>query len=104
MDTKEVIELLETAKNVSLDGDTHVAVSLIEKVLKELKSPRWYTPEQWKQRTGEKYPHEAPVWARSKCDLCWWIIDYDAVEDDDDMIILCAYNHLGPPPDDWRPV
>jgi hypothetical protein len=38
---EKVIELLKTAREVSIDGDIDVAVTLIEKVLAELKVSRW---------------------------------------------------------------
>jgi hypothetical protein len=76
--------------------------------------PRWETPEQREKRTGEKYPDGALVWSVSKYAIIekptkynrlhWWVGIYKEAKDNKVVeIILCAYNHLGPPPDDWRP-
>jgi hypothetical protein len=79
--------------------------------IKELTTPRWYSPEQYLELTGEKYPDTAPVWSTSKYAIIekptkynrlhWWLGVYSEARDNE--VILCAYNHLGPPPRDWRP-
>jgi hypothetical protein len=90
-------------------------LGLLDKALAELKAPPcWYTPDQWEQLTGEPYPDEAPVWVVSKYailekptkynKLRWQLVVYKEAKDNMVVgIIFCAYNHLGPPPDDWRP-
>jgi hypothetical protein len=85
----------------------------INQVIEELETPRWYTPERWEAETGEAYPREAPAWAVSEWEISekptkynrlrWTLNKYGDVADCEDAIIFCAYGHLGPPPNDWRP-
>jgi hypothetical protein len=104
------VVLLEGDLPDELDECLTEALEYIE----ELTTPRWYTPEQWEQRTGKPYPDEAPVWVVSKYailekptkynKLRWQLVVYKEAKDNMVVgIIFCAYNHLGPPPGDWRP-
>jgi hypothetical protein len=113
---KKVIDRLEHVINEL--GPRYVscyARYLLDRVIAELKAPpSWETPEQWEKCTGEKYPDEAPVWTVSKYAidgkptkynrLRWWLGTYKEAKDNEvNSIVFCAYNHLGPPPKDWRP-
>jgi hypothetical protein len=66
--------------------------------------PRWETPEQWKKRTGEKYPDKAPVWCADNDNPAdpWFLDYYKNAVDDERYYIICAVEGLVLP-DDWRP-
>jgi hypothetical protein len=110
---KEVIEKLEKAFQDVIHNFPDEAANKIRAVIAELKTPRWYTPEQWEAEHGEPYPREAPVWAVSKYAISdkstkynrlrWTLGTYGDMADCGDAIIFCAYGHFGPPPDDWKP-
>jgi hypothetical protein len=77
------------------------------------KPPHWYTPERWEAETGEAYPEEAPVWSASlfgvsvkpnKYNRIYWSLKkYGDAKNSMNSIIFCAYGHMEPPPNDWRP-
>jgi hypothetical protein len=93
-------------------------VSAIDDALSELETPRWYTPEQWEERTGEPWPENGAVYFWNGC-AGWAIMYYGRWKE---MIIklgeeggykrlpeketqypaVCA-TEAGPPPDGWRP-
>jgi hypothetical protein len=115
---KTVIELLEKAyENVfrinryrdarENFADRETACRFIQQAIAELKSPRWYTPEQWEKRTGKAWPEDWAVYARAKYVESGWsrwgTLPYS--ESKLTMYktqIVCA-TEAGPPPDDWRP-
>jgi hypothetical protein len=122
---KKLIELLELLRALSCYLTTKceierlVAKDKVEKVEKmvkdiddaiaELKSPRWYTPEQWEKRTGKAWSKDWAVYAlyeNKHGGHRWWYcgwgyeaIDYPGVKL---LTIICA-TEAGPPPDDWEP-
>jgi hypothetical protein len=76
--------------------------------------PRWYTPEQWKERTGEPWPDNGAVYYQytrdNKYDV-WRVGTYKNIlysKRDFELSgagthqIICA-TEAGPPPDGWRP-
>jgi hypothetical protein len=117
---KKVIELLRKANEslcrvaswMRVLDSIATATDYINEALVELKAlDHWYTPEQWKQRTGEEWPDGAAVYGRVKFSAfeIWsgWTIksrrdavwEYDAFQE---FQIVCA-TKPGPPPDDWKP-
>jgi hypothetical protein len=128
---KDVIELLE--KTVlgledSLDGLVNLekipahyieieyiedAITSINEAISELKTPRWYTPEQYKEKTGEPWLGSGAVYVRRVYNTnadgtpsygSWNVVTYEkALEPSIDKQIACAYRVPGPPPDDWEP-
>jgi hypothetical protein len=131
---KKVIELLEQglkyldkAYDANNDEDSDVVMghlNIVEVSIKtalkhigaELKAlPRWETPEQYENRTGEEWPEKAAVYVRVYADKFpgFGVYTYaDALR----LVrmatahtgitgkhqIACA-TEAGPPPDDWRP-
>jgi hypothetical protein len=78
----------------------------------QLETPRWETPGECWERTGEPYPDNAPVWETSKYSIKekpskynrirWYLQRHEDAIGGIENILLCTYNHLEPPPDDWR--
>jgi hypothetical protein len=130
---KDVIELLEDAEKkvfcISVCGDKrrnaeyrNVACDLIRQAIAELKSPRWYTPEQWENQTGKALPDDWAVyintWFRDSgksvyIDGRWRVVTLKEAMLSEKILkssrparytvtIVCA-TEAGPPPNDWRP-
>jgi hypothetical protein len=125
---KKVIERLEAVKGGIKDAreffsretvnDILIGIDgLIDQAIAELQAPpRWYTPEQWEQRTGEKWKDDWAVYLLNPDKVwepmeCWRAkqIDQDMADLDRDFAhvheslpIVCA-TEAGPPPAGWRP-
>jgi hypothetical protein len=127
---KKAIKLLEKARDLvggvftPLTKDTiHLAAAIdcIESAMNLLQPPRWETPEQYQKRIGKEYPKRGPVWVLDE-DISdegdwWWLMEYYEVdhrkasllamgvplEKVEPMLVVCARNYIGPPPDGWRP-
>jgi hypothetical protein len=118
---KKAIELLRQAYNEFVcakpdDGFVDEGRRLLNEALAELEAlPRWETPDQWEQGTGEPWPDNAAVYVRVYADKFpgFGVYTYaDALR----LVrmatahtgltakhqIACA-TEAGPPPDDWRP-
>jgi hypothetical protein len=111
---KQVIELLEEALDIMLHvtglPEHYGEIKYVRQAIAELKFPRWYTPEQWEERTGKAWPDD---WA-----VYWRGIDFSSRHDDWKVAsygmakvhsvtylsveCVCA-TEAGPPPDDWKP-
>jgi hypothetical protein len=81
----------------------------IDDAIAELKSPRWYTPEQWEKRTGKAWPDDWAVFALERrytvlndVIMGFEAMSYGAAKWKGLDKIICA-TEAGPPPDDWRP-
>jgi hypothetical protein len=80
-------------------------IVLLTEAIAELKAPpRWYTPEQWMQRTGEKWPKMAAVYAFP--DLGWiampyWMAELNAYSYGGGYNIIICATKVGPPPRNW---
>jgi hypothetical protein len=110
---KKVIERLEEALALIWNPPTleiekkflNVSVSnIIKEVLEDLKTHRWETPEQYEQRTREKWPDDWPVWSITTDG----ILEITTMGEEE--IRKTWGNHIyviateaGPPPDGWRP-
>jgi hypothetical protein len=119
---KKEIELLEEAKKklFYIIGSVaseytelcYEAIDYINDASLEIEKARWVTPGQWLDQTREMYPEMAPVWFTFKSSIeekpsiwnkiHWFLDSYSVAVRNDAEIIFCAYNHLNPPPDDWR--
>jgi hypothetical protein len=121
---KKVIELLESAReSIRLAVSCGLlsrfpATDYINEALAELKAvPRWHTPKQWKQRTGEPWPENAAVrilnpdgewelmeyWRAKQLEQDLARLDKDFGDEPEDLLIVCDRGEAGPPPKDWRP-
>jgi hypothetical protein len=113
---KKTIELLAMAESeIKSESDKSAIVgsklvgiaSYIREALTELKTPRWYTPEQWKAKTGKSWQDDWAVYTRA-LDTSgkwsdWVVCDYaDAKCTLYEVQIVCA-TESGPPPDNWMP-
>jgi hypothetical protein len=121
---RTVIELLKRAVGyLDIDGFSRgtqhdmvaAASEQIAAAIAELRAPRWYTPEQWEQRTGEPWPDNAAVYYRyvsagGKLDI-WRTGCYKNIANSNHDFrshnagyhqIVCA-TEAGPPPADWEP-
>jgi plasmid stabilization system protein ParE len=110
---KKVIELLEEALS---DLDSVYAdyrfdqrpkrdcKREIEQAIELLQAPpRWETPEQYKERTGEDWPNEAAVYIYGKCYwLDWSVCRYITAKNHHASLCVCA-TEAGLPPADWKP-
>jgi hypothetical protein len=83
----------------------------MEMVIKELKTPRWETPEQYEKRTGNKWPDSALVYAMYEANdgsRIWGYESYGYAQykreknRHNPIWIICA-TEAGQPPDDWKP-
>jgi hypothetical protein len=117
---KKAIELLERARealekeprDLSCAVQTRTARCIIGEVLDELKAPRrWYTPEQWKERTGEEWPDMNAVYVQAYKDYQgtgdWepqyeWGVALHCEVKGLRFTIICATG-AGKPPDGWVP-
>jgi hypothetical protein len=129
---KKVIELLEEAFYQVSRSDSGYkgtrlgrALDAIEEAITILKTPpRWETPEQRKERTGEEWPENALVYYRyagaretyegiyyDEFGGEWGYAAYKRIRGfareaekhkNGRYQIVCA-NEAGPPPDDWKP-
>jgi hypothetical protein len=81
-------------------------------LLRIIQAPRWETPEQRKERTGEEWPDNAPVWVKTQ-DLekgrvyGWSLLTLMTAKEVRKncvwpCFIICA-TEAGPPPDGWEP-
>jgi hypothetical protein len=113
---KRIIELLERMKRDVNSGRPMDLVSAreIDEALKELKTPRFYTPERWEAETGEAwddlngvYMLEHGTWGS----LSWNFYSYENAKGriaetvdgkEIEKPIICA-TEAGKPPDDWKP-
>jgi hypothetical protein len=130
---KKVIEPLESirqdmsagysAKSRAVSyGYLYDALKKIDHLIAELKAtPRWETPEQWEQRTGEKWPDDWAVyfmgWFSDGKSIfingVWQVKSLREARDTAKTLRLSKYNRYfieiicateaGPPPDGWRP-
>jgi hypothetical protein len=75
----------------------------------ELKAPpRWETPEQWEQRTGEAWPDDWAVYVRGQYEdtqgwTKWVIVDFTRAKTFLMKIQIVCATEAGRPPDDWMP-
>jgi hypothetical protein len=111
---KKVIELLEDALDVMLHvtqiPESYQEVAYIKDAIAELRAPpRWYTPEQWEQRTGKPWPDNWAVYYRSYPDNEWSLFSFKFAKYQISIrgvittaSIICV-TEAGPPPNDWRP-
>jgi hypothetical protein len=115
---KEVIELLERAVTQIhlVDGSSYLDFTLIREAeqkinnaLHELRHPRRYTPEQWKELTGEDWPEGWAVYVlvrnkyTKKKEYRWEAYPYTATKSfTGGNPIVCA-TEAGKPPKGWRP-
>jgi hypothetical protein len=114
---KKVVELLEKlGKNIDyIIGDVDPeyryicdeVIDMIHGIMAELQTPRWYTPEQWKRRTGEPWPDNGAVYVRQAdgSSSPWIVKQYLDVRVTTWLVpvtVICA-TEAGPPPDDWHP-
>jgi hypothetical protein len=120
---KKVIEMLEQALALIWNPPTHesekkfrdVTVSnIIKEAIKDLQTPRWYTPEQWEAETGELWPDKGAVYYRYSRDYKkyqeWQTGYYRNIlncKADFELSgtgtyqIICA-TEAGPPLDNWQ--
>jgi hypothetical protein len=128
----EIISLLENVKAEFVcvgtdceecDAGMAKGLYLLNEALAELKTPHWYTPEQWKLATGKVWPDEWSVYINVFSDKDGHSVfingEYavcklkDAAKRINDAkyfekclfgehIIICS-TEAGPPPKDWRP-
>jgi hypothetical protein len=122
---KKTIERLKQALEL-ISGNWYVTREEIERVvtirdcikaaLAELKTPRYYTPEQWEADTGEKWPDNRYVWIRTSYTAeelgrdvedwyAWEAYPYGFVRKmgcAEGKTVVCV-TAPEPPPDDWRP-
>jgi hypothetical protein len=112
---KNVIKKLEQIK--ASIRDTHFfsrgaaesildeAVMLINEVIEELKTPRFYTPEQREAETGEPWPENGAVYFLADdidaIATFWGVCRYKTAKQSLHFCV-CA-TEAGAPPDDWRP-
>ena len=80
--------------------------------------PKYETLAQYEKRTGMPYPETAPIWWRMPaCTTMYngvvsivygrWAVGTEKglpFMSAEDLQVVCAYDTLEPPPDDWRPV
>jgi hypothetical protein len=91
------------------------AIEFIDEVILLLEEPRWYTPERWKEETGEAWPDNNGVFTRlvnrpnDEWDACLYGKHKIAVNllaslgaPSYPLYVVCA-TEAGPPPDDWKP-
>jgi hypothetical protein len=125
MVVKEIINLLVEAQRTLRTGPGGIfyaeqiwsARRVIDAALAGLQTPRWYTPEQWEERTGEPWPDNGAVYMLYKPPEIsgvfpfWRIETYCyakmylngvAVHSKSCIAVVCA-TEAGPPPDGWRP-
>jgi hypothetical protein len=114
---KKVVELLaqlrEDIKDLADDRcfvcDWSRQLDFIDQALALLKSPpRWETPEQWEERTGEPWTDDWAVYYRNPVDGKWYVMSFADAKDRIggrvwilNLNVVCA-TEAGPPPDDWR--
>jgi hypothetical protein len=109
---KKVIKLLLRADHKVTSEDLYRAdhfrwrastKKLLAQAIDLLQSPpRWETPEQYKERTGEDWPDEAAVYIYGECyDYSWSVCRYITAKEWR-YFCICA-NMAGPPPADWKP-
>jgi hypothetical protein len=113
---KKVINALEmalslipeiTPKNMDASQRRNAVCKYVQLALADAKAPRrWYTPEQWKERTGEEWPDDWAVYACGDSDDIEWIIctykEAQEMSRVNDTWIICA-TEAGKPPDNWNP-
>jgi hypothetical protein len=113
---KEAVEQLDDAQyefeclNPIGEGEVKSwtkGLRLLKDAISELKNPpRWETPEQWKQRTGEEWPDDWPVWSlttdRDEILTITTMGEEEARKTWGNHIYAIA-TEAGPPPDGWRP-
>jgi hypothetical protein len=77
---------------------------IIEQLIKDMEArSRWYTPEQWKELTGEEWPEAWGVY--TIFDGGWFLQRYreaQLMRTYTPITIVCA-TEAGRPPDDWKP-
>jgi hypothetical protein len=119
---KKVIELLEgTRKGIigfGLDLEQRMtkaearelnrAIDQISEVITKLKAPpRWETPEQWNERTGEDWPDDWAVYSRAEhTDGTWspWqVSDYAYAKCTMYKTQIVCATEAGKPPENWKP-
>jgi hypothetical protein len=96
-----------------------LAIDFINEAMAELKTPRWYTPEQWEAETGEAWPERNAIYFRDNNDdeYFWGLETYGILksiygkhklesgeEYDAGPLPFCVCaTEAGPPPDGWKP-
>jgi hypothetical protein len=78
--------------------------------------PSWETPEQYKERTGEDWPDDGPVWTRitntkNRKKATWSLNRYGEMKNNTECRIknsifryeIILATEAGRPPDDWEP-
>jgi hypothetical protein len=111
---KKAIELLERVLKIipAIVADDRLSANLrdqaerfVQQAIAELKTPRWYTPEQWEAKTGEKLLDEAIVWFR-RYDHEWISTKLQTakkLKKGFNKTYTIVANGPYPPPDNWRP-
>jgi hypothetical protein len=115
---EKVVDLL---KRIKIDLDTHCitwhTLELLDRAITELKTPCWYTPEQWEAEMWKAYPDDAAVrilnpdgewelmeyWRAKQLEQDLARLDKDFGDEPEDMLIVCDRGEAGPPPKDWKP-
>jgi len=99
---------------------TKIPVEYLEKILKKQKEmgikdkccvcgsfldrlPLYETPEQYKKRTGEKFPKNAAVYALNGYSNKWRLLTYNDSEIFNTTAAVVIADPPVSPPDDWRP-
>ncbi|MCP4988530.1 MAG: hypothetical protein GY928_21500 [Colwellia sp.] len=73
------------------------AIALVCGMAEEyLNTPKHETVEQWKNRTGESYPDDGPVWTFSPCEKEWQLYSLKELEHTICETVYVA-NHHGKP-------
>jgi hypothetical protein len=107
---------VENASLVISHKDARDIISAIDWALEDLEAPpRWYTPEQYKERTGEEWPEDWAVYALvvdwpPMCSYWsgWKILPYGKALEynhrpgEFKLCIICA-TEAGKPRDEWKP-
>jgi hypothetical protein len=79
------------------------AIDRLRSLGAEQAPPRWETPEQWKELTGEEWPE---AWGVYTLFYGGWILqryrEAKLMGTYMPITIVCA-TEAGPPPEDWRP-
>jgi hypothetical protein len=107
---KRAIDLVREAI-AFLKRDPDRAHAYLKQAIDLLQNPRYLTPEQFREIEGRDYPDyglvyyiqdEFETWGR----MFYWEFKSLNVWGEEVYLprtVVCAYNLIEPPPDDWRP-
>jgi hypothetical protein len=115
-ETTEALKFLDIAPCPDRDIGNVIEYNLedgidrLRNLIGAINKPRWETPEQWEQRTGEPWHGNWAVYVRlieenyrGPDSVEWAVNTYKNVRKwHDDSQIVCA-TEAGPPPNNWRP-